>query len=102
MKLLINIGSNSELITYEAIALAFVLASFDHSVQLCFDGASHVVLSDPTSRAYGMIQSLPLYDLPVAWANWSDFDTNTLTDEIQATLNSNFVFDDDFDGVLTF
>lgn len=66
MKFTIQIHSDSELITYEAIALAFTLASFDHSVQLCFGGASSAVLMDNKSRLYGMLQSLELYDLPKA------------------------------------
>lgn len=103
MKFLLNIRSDSELITYEAIALAFVLASFDHSVQLYFNGASHSVLTDPTSRLYGMVQSLDLYDLPMAWARWDGFNINNLDDEIRATLTGEFLLDDgDFDSILTF
>lgn len=71
MKILIHISTSSELISYEAISLAFLLASFDHQVQLYLSGGSACVLADPTSRLYGMIQSLDLYELSVAWA---DFD----------------------------
>lgn len=68
MKILINISTDSELKSYEAISLGFVLASFDHDVQFVLSDDSLNILNDPTSRLHGMIQSLELYDLPVAWA----------------------------------
>lgn len=69
MKLLLTITTSSELISYEALALAFFLASFDHQIQVWFKGASDEILNDTTSRVYGMVQSLALYDLPPAWAD---------------------------------
>lgn len=69
MKILMTITTDSELISYEALALAFVLASFDHPVQLYLDGDVFEVLCDKHSRIYGMIQSLELYDMPKAWIN---------------------------------
>ncbi|MDO4895897.1 MAG: hypothetical protein Q3971_00935 [Moraxella sp.] len=97
MKILIHLHTGSELMSFEAISLGFVLASFDHHVQFYLSGDSRDVLSDPTSRLYGMIQSLSLYDIPKAWA---DFD-------VPDTLASFFEpldFDktDDFDTRLTF
>lgn len=71
MKILIHVRTNSELISFEAISLGFVLASFDHQVQFYLSGDSREVLSDPTSRLYGMIQSLSLYDIPKAWADFA-------------------------------
>lgn len=67
MNILINIHTDSELIAYEAISLAFTMASFDHQVQLFLGGRSDMLLQDPKSRLYGMIQSLDLYDIPKAW-----------------------------------
>lgn len=69
MKILLYLSSDSELINYESISLAFVLASFDHIVQLKIAPNVLPVLSDPNSRLYGMIQSLSLYDLPAAWVD---------------------------------
>ena len=69
MKLLIIIQSDSELICYEAFALAFLLASFDHKIQLYVCTDSLTVLNDPSTRAHGMISSLELYDLPIAWTS---------------------------------
>lgn len=100
MKFLINISTDSEMIGYEAIALAFTLASFDHQVQLYFDGGSHHLLTDDTSRLYGMVQSLALYDLPPAWHGFTPevlatfdakilavFGEKTADDTVEAVLN---------------
>lgn len=67
MKILIEIATDSELKSYEAMSLGFVLASFDHKVQFLLSDKSLSVLNDPDSRLHGMIQSLELYELPVAW-----------------------------------
>lgn len=101
MKFLINIHSNSELITYEAIALGFTLASFDHDVQFYFKSSSKNILKDTHSRLYGMLQSLDLYDLSKAWAN---FDIDDLDDKIQTALvkKDNQPNPTDFDSVLDF
>lgn len=72
MKFLITISTDSELVSYEAITLGFTLASFDHQVRFYFTGDSHRVLSDEQSRIYGMVQSLELYDIACAWADFDD------------------------------
>lgn len=105
MKFLIHIQSGSELITYEALSLAFVLASFEHLVTLYFSHDSIEVLTDPTSRLYGMVQSLQLYDIEKAYLS-QKFDKTRLDDKILAriqTLSSTQLLDDQlFDSVLYF
>lgn len=101
MKFLIQIHSDSELIGYEAVALGFTLASFDHQVQFYFTDGSHLVLNDPQSRIYGMIQSLDLYDLPKAWA---DFAPDIRLDDVigDVVVPTDTVRATDFDSVLVF
>lgn len=101
MKFLITIRSDSELINYEAVALGFTLASFDHQVQFYFTGNSHLVLNDPQSRIYGMIQSLALYDLPKAWVK---FEQNICPDDVigDVVMPIDVANAADFDSVLTF
>ncbi len=103
MKFLINIETDSELVAYEAIALAFVLASFDHTVQLLFKDKSIAVLQDNNSRLYGMVQSLDLYDMGTAWATFTPDEFARLDDDIQAMLCPAPDHQTaDFDSVLTF
>ncbi|MDO5652199.1 MAG: hypothetical protein Q4G13_08740 [Moraxella sp.] len=105
MKILIHITSNSELITYEAIALAFLLASFDNEIQLQFDGASIDRLKDKNSRLYGMIQSIHLYDIPKAWAAWENTLLYAQLDNVIKTVLTQDYNDkpnDEFDSVLCF
>lgn len=103
MKFLINIGSDSELITYEAVALGFVLASFDHTVQFLFTDHSLNVLQDPTSRVYGMVQSLELYDIDVAWVDFSVDKLASLDSSIKPMIIATPDYQaTDFDTVLTF
>lgn len=101
MKFLITIHSDSELINYEAVALGFTLASFDHQVQFYFTGNSHLVLNDPQSRIYGMIQSLALYDLPKAWVK---FEQKICPDEMigDVTMPIDVVNVANFDSTLVF
>lgn len=99
---LINIQSDSELISYEAIALAFTLATFDHQVQLCFFEPSQTVLTDKTSRLYGMIQSLSLYDLPAAAHQFDDEIFQKLDACIQQVFTQQKLNTADFDCVLNF
>ncbi|OOR91515.1 hypothetical protein B0181_02865 [Moraxella caviae] len=109
MKLLVKLNNDSELIGYETLALAFTLASFDHEVQLYFTGDTLATLQDSHSRLCGMVQSLDLYDLPKAWADFSDEALATLDTAVQEALNKDFdrnaITDKqaaDFDGVLSF
>lgn len=97
MNLLINITTDSELISYEAIALAFLLASFDHKVQLVFDNTD--CLTNPANRIYGMVQSLALYDLPKAWVTQNN---NTLDAAIQAVTEHKPYDSSHFDGIICF
>lgn len=100
MNILIKIHTDSELIGYEAVALAFLLASFDHQVQLYLGGASEALLKDNSTRLFGMIQSLALYDMPMAWTVFDvgDFDP-VITAVLQSVQNVNV---DEFDSVLEF
>lgn len=85
MKFLINVQSGSELITYEALSLAFVLASFEHMVTLYFSNGSIDVLADPTNRLYGMVQSLQLYDIEQAYLS-QHADVTRLDDKVLAHI----------------
>ena len=102
MNILIKLASDNELIAYEALALAFVLATFDHNVRLFFDTPAHVLLDDPNSRVYGMIQSLDLYDMD----NFNDTQMTAFDDNIRRALSDErCIFDDKralFDSVLEF
>lgn len=102
MRFLIKIQSDSELITYESVALGLTLASFDHEVQFYFMDSTASVLADETSRLYGMVQSLDLYDIPKAWAT---FDVNQFDDIIKDVLTQTEGVQVDlslFDSVLEF
>ena len=101
MKFLIKINTDSELISYEAIALAFTLATFDHAVQLSFGKNSLTVLMDESTRIYGMAQSLELYDLPKAYHEFAD-EPAKLSPAIQAVLTIGQPTLDGYDTVLTF
>ncbi len=101
MKFLITINTDSELISYEAIALAFTLATFDHAVQLSFGKDGLTVLMDESTRIYGMVQSLELYDLPKAYHEFGDEPTK-LNPAIQAVLTVGLPMLDDYDTVLNF
>lgn len=106
MNILIKLASDNELIAYEALALTFVLATFDHNVRLFFDTPAHVLLGDPNSRVYGMIQSLDLYDMDKAWHDFNDTQMTAFDDNIRRALSDErCVFDDKralFDSVLEF
>lgn len=97
MHILIKINTDSELISYEAVALGLLLASFDHHIQLCFDNVD--CLANPTTRVYGMVQSLPLYDLPKAWIS-KGYDS--LDDVIKTVTEQKTTTGADFDSVLCF
>ncbi|UTO05710.1 hypothetical protein NKT77_03395 [Moraxella sp. FZLJ2107] len=101
MKFLINIGSDSELICYEALALAMTLATFDHQVQLNFMNDSLIVLQNENSRLFGMVQSLELYDMPLAYHQFSNA-VDTLDKKIQAVLTADTTIISDYDTVLNF
>lgn len=99
MNILIKIGSDSELIAYEAVALAMLLASFDHKVQVYLTGKSDYLLKDKSTRLFGMVQSFALYDMPMAW---TDFILDDFDPSIQAVLKPAQGAFDDFDSVLEF
>lgn len=98
MNILLKITTDSELISYEAISLAFVLASFDHHVQILLTVGSHTLFLDENTRIFGMIQSLELYDLPQAWV---DFDVSDV-DVLQNTQKVDTLPLQQFDSVLEF
>lgn len=98
MNILLKITTDSELISYEAISLAFVLASFDHHVQILLTVGSRTLFLDDSTRIFGMIQSLALYDLPQAWV---DFDVSNV-DVLQNTQKVETLPLQQFDSVLEF
>lgn len=71
-KFLIHINTDSELIAYEAISLGLTLATFDHLVQFVLGEQSLTLLTDATTRIYGIIQSLELYDIAPALHQFAD------------------------------
>lgn len=91
MNILMDIHAPSELLLYEALALALTLASFDHQVQLLFRPSTYGQLLAKGSRVVGMIESLPLYDLPTVWLEDS-VQTGWLLGMLEPTLAERFVF----------
>ncbi|MFB6349341.1 hypothetical protein ACFBZI_07900 [Moraxella sp. ZJ142] len=102
MKFLISIDTDSELIGYEAIALALTLATFDHTVQLAFGKATLALLSDSSTRLYGMVQSLELYDLPPAYHDFDDAACSQLDDVIRQAICRGVPNPDAFDSLFVF
>lgn len=106
MNILIRLATDNELIAYEALALAFTLASFDHTIQLFISKPTHLLLTDTQSRIYGMIQSLDLYDIPKAWHDFDDETLGLFDEPIRASLTAKqSCFDDNsalFESMLTF
>lgn len=98
MNILLKITTDSELISYEAVGLAFVLASFDHHVQILLVESSRALFLDEKTRIFGMIQSLELYDLPQAWVDFDVFDVDVL----QNTQKVDTLPLQQFDSVLEF
>lgn len=67
---LIILDSSSELVLYETLALAFLLASFDERIILQATQQAVMAIANPAGRAFGMVQSLNLYDIsPIYVAN---------------------------------
>lgn len=106
MKILITIKTDSELQSYEATALAFLLASFNHDVQLYFANNVFNILNHPNSRIHGMIQSLEFYDMPKAWVRDSDADklSKNLLPFCHSDFNVDLLKEDNqsFDSYLVF
>lgn len=99
---LIKLNTASELIGYEALALAFVLASFEQDVALYLGADCLALFTDTGNRAYGMIQSLALYDIPKAYADAALINAQ-LDDKILASLQADDRLDESsFQHVLTF
>lgn len=105
MKILFNMTSDSELICFESLSLAFVLATFDHQLQLRLTPNTLVVLSDSNSRLFGMIQSISLYDLPDIWVDdltqFQDLPEKILDKLIPTPIEIFDNADHHFDAILT-
>lgn len=68
MKILVKICANNDLACYEALSLAFALASFDHQIDLYLgDYICQVLHADPTGKLAKMLSALPLYDISPAF-----------------------------------
>lgn len=106
MNILIHLTTDNELIAYEALALAFTMATFDHDVQLFISKPTQLLLIDKQSRIYGMMQSLDLYDMNRAWHDFDDKILMLFDDKIRQTMTDEpNVFDDKralFDSVIEF
>lgn len=88
--MLIELYTADELISYEAISLAFVLASFGEEVSLLITPALVPLLKDNSVRAFGMLQAVDFYDIHGVFVHdLSDFD------QLSPLLTNGFcVFDD--------
>lgn len=125
MKVLILINTSTEQNSYEALACAFMLATFDHHVQLCLQDScvyllhQHAVIkqtltqhqdvaihsnttqTNPSYRFAAMLKSLHMYDLPQAWLSLTSQLPSTnklatqLCDEWQALLTLHTLTTDD-------
>lgn len=91
MNILMDIHAPSELLLYEALALALTLVSFDHRVQLLLNPTTYGQLLAKNTRVSGMIESLPLYDLPTVWLQDS-VQTGWLFGMLEPTLAEQFMF----------
>lgn len=109
MKLHFIIKSDSELISYEAMALAFLFASFEHEIQIELADDVTALLLDDRTRLHGMAKSTPLYDIPAIWVT----DPDTLLSKISENTRADFLpvlikkptdgaIFNDFDSVLIF
>lgn len=107
MKLLIQLRTPTEMISYEGCALALTLATFGHDVQLYLDAPVFDLLMQPKSRLHGMIQSLDLYDIPAAWLP-NDVFSGWLVGMVptdlakQLTLIPEVINSQDFEQILSF
>lgn len=107
MRLLIQLNTPTESASYEGCALALTLATFGHEVQLYLDAPVFGLLMQSESRLHGMIQSLELYDLPVAWLPndvFSGWVIGMLPADLasQLTLVPEIINSQDFEQILTF
>ncbi|MDO4426531.1 MAG: hypothetical protein Q4B88_00225 [Moraxella sp.] len=88
MKLHFIIKSDSELIGYEAMALAFLFASFEHEVQLELKKPALSLLLDDSTRLHGMVKSTPLYDIPAVWVEDCGILLEKITEHDRADFSS--------------
>ncbi|PKH79269.1 hypothetical protein [Psychrobacter sp. 4Bb] len=107
MRLLIQLHTPTEAVSYEGCALALTLATFGHEVQLFLDAPVFGLLMQSDSRLHGMIQSLELYDMPAAWLPddvFSGWVTGMLPTDLasQLTLVPEVINSQDFEQILTF
>lgn len=98
MKILIELCSADELLSYEAISLAFVLASFGEAVSLLIAPTLAPLLEDKSMRAFGMLQAVAFYDIDKVFVyDIAAFDT--LAALVPLSLFDDTVF---YDSVLRF
>ena len=107
MKLLIQLRTPTEMLSYEGCALALTLATFGHEVQLYLDAPVFGLLMQSDTRLHGMIQSLELYDMTAAWLPadvFSGWLTGMIPAELasQITLMPESINSKDFDQILSF
>lgn len=107
MRLLIQLRTPTEMISYEGCALALTLATFGHEVQIYLEASVFGLLMQPKSRLQGMIQALELYDMPAAWLPddvFSGWLTGMLPIDLtsQLTLVPEVINTDDFEQILIF
>ncbi len=101
MKILVILQSSDELLAYEGLSLAFLLASFDHHVSLQMHGKLVPLLQSQSGCIYGMLQAIALYDIShISVSCYADF--ATLDSAITALLHEETPDISAFDGVLSF
>lgn len=69
MTILIELCSADELLSYEALSLAFVLASFGEEVSLLITPALVPLLEDTDTRAFGMLKAVEFYDIQAVFVH---------------------------------
>lgn len=68
MKILITLSTPNALVASEMLSLAFVLSSFEHTIQLHLE-PSLLDLFAANPRLIALLQATPLYDLPPVWVD---------------------------------
>lgn len=68
MKILITLSTPNALVASEMLSLAFVLSSFEHTIQLHLE-PSLLDLFAANPRLIAMLTAAPLYDLPPTWCD---------------------------------
>lgn len=103
-KILVLLDNPNRLSLEEGISAAMVMASFDHHVQLALTEQTACTLENDTSKAYKMLTSLALYDMPPLWVVYDHAEPTQPNTDISVELMTTQKLEEtsnDFDAVLT-